>query len=108
MQLDHKTVQKLDAIFRESWERVSSGAIPVCVPPYDATPDPSEIWSNYMNSHDVTILEMEDLLESFSDMVNFGRLLRESVCILDPAEDKSFLLVPFDLAERCLVMGALA
>lgn len=108
MEMNYKTIGKVEGVFRESWERVSSGAIPVCVPPYDSKPNAQDIWVYYMNSHDVTIVDSQNLMESFADMVNFGHLVNESVCVLNPAEEGSFLLIPDELAERVLVMGTLA
>ena len=108
MELNYPTIGKVERIFGESWDRVANGAIPVCVDPYDKRPKPEWVWLLYMNSHDVTVFTRDDLFLSFADMVNFGCSIRDRICILDPCEEGRFLLVPIELAERCLVMGTLA
>jgi len=108
MEVNYPTIGKVERIFGESWDRVASGAIPVCVGQYDKRPKPEWVWSLYMNSHDVFVITEDALSISFADMVNFGCLIKDRICILDPCEHDRFLLVPVELAERCLVMGTLA
>lgn len=116
MKLSHDVVEKLQEIFDESWSRVRAGARPVCVLPEDLPVNlhPGDmareewVWTLYMNTHDVLIITHDDLVESFSDMVNFGSAVKESVCLLNPAQRGEFLLVPDALAEKCLALGTLA
>lgn len=96
METNYRMVDTLEKIFRDSWVRL------------DSVPRSHEVWVEQMNSHDVTILTHEDLLSSFADMVNFGALVKTNLCVTNPSEEDSFLLVPPELVEKCLVMGALA
>jgi hypothetical protein len=103
------SVEKLQTIFHEAWTRIRAGNRPVCV-----SCDPShntnngEFWTMYMNFLDVLIVDEDDLLESFDDMVNFGYAVRDSVCLRNPCNIQGFLLVDRELAEKCLVLGTLA
>lgn len=116
MELSHDVVDKLQRIFEESWVRVLGGARPVCVLLEDlpANLHPGDhtreewVWTLYMNTHDVLIITHDDLVDSFSDMVNFGSAVKESVCLLNPVHSKEFLLVPNALVEKCLALGTLA
>lgn len=108
MEVTYETVERLQGIFEEGWNRVKDGAVPVCVPPEEYPPDPQDVWVLWMNVHDVLVIEQEDLLENFDEMVNFGRAVKESACLQNPADTTSYLLVPWDVVEKCLVLGVLA
>jgi hypothetical protein len=106
MEMTQKIVEKLEEIFSRSWGRIEGGQYPICLSE-DSNPTIEEVWSLWMNSHDVLIITTDDLLESFADMVNFGSAVKKTVCITNPSDAMEFLLVPKELAERCLVMGEL-
>lgn len=111
MKTNHEIVDKVQRIFDEGWERVRRGAIPSCVNPDDIMGGMSReewVWTVYMNNHDVIVITRDDLLDSFADMVNFGASLKDSVCLLNPAQEEEFLLVPNPLVEKCVALGALA
>ena len=109
MEVTMENVRKLQNIFEEAWKRIIQGYRPVCVdcnPDRGSVPD-GDFWTIYMNFLDCTIVEYDDLLENFDEMVNFGSLVKESVCLKDPCDDSSFILVPKGLAEKSLVLGTL-
>lgn len=116
MEIAHEVVEKIQGIFDESWLRVRGGWIPEDVDQGDLpaniypgdTAREEWVWTSFMNGRDVLIITHDDLVESFSDMVNFGAAVKESVCLLNPAARAEFLLVPDALAEKCLALGALA
>jgi hypothetical protein len=104
-----KSVEKLQEIFYDAWLRIKKGNRPVCVScDPSRTPDDEEFWTMYMNFLDVLVVDEDDLLESFDDMVNFGFSVKESVCVRNPCNVRGFLLVDRELAEKCLVLGVLA
>jgi hypothetical protein len=104
-----KSVEKIQTMFHEAWTRIRTGNRPVCVScDPSRTPDDEEFWVMYMNSLDVLVVDEDDLLESFEDMVNFGSSVRDSVCLRNPCNTRGFLLVGKELAEKCLVLGTLA
>lgn len=107
MEVTHDAVERLQGIFEESWRRVRDGERPVDFSP-SWFPEPCEVWTLFMNKHDVLIIDLEDLAENFGEMVNFGLAVKQSVCIHNPEDKASYLLVPPRLAEKCLVLGALA
>lgn len=116
METTHEIVEKVQEVFDRSLQRVHNGLLPVCVREdeipvnlYDHDDSRQEwIWTMYMNSLGVLIITRDDLVESFSEMVNFGDAVKYSVCITNPADASEFLLVPDSLAEKCLVLGTLA
>jgi len=104
-----KSVEKLQDIFYDAWFRIKEGNRPVCIScSPDHLPSDEEFWVMYMNFLDVLVVDEDDLLESFDDMVNFGSSVKESVCIRNPWNTRGFLLVGKELAEKCLVLGTLA
>lgn len=119
MELNPEVVDRLQSVFHDAWRRVRGGSVPDCIgeedvpenlyPLYPADNARQEwIWTLWMNRHDVLIITRDDLVESFSDMVNFGNAVKNSICLLNPPERHEFLLVPDDLAEKCLALGVLA
>jgi hypothetical protein len=103
----HSKVNELQRFFEERYRWVQTGNIPSCVDRQEDISRGAEwMWTLFMNQFDCVIVEEEDLVESFADMVNFGEAVRTHVCLHNPAGD-GFLLVPPELAERVLVMGAL-
>jgi hypothetical protein len=103
------SIEKIQTAFREAWLRIKGGNRPVCVscdPSYN--PDDEEFWVMYMNFLDVLVVDEDDLLETFDDMVNFGASIKESVCLRNPCNVRGFLLVGKELAEKALVLGTLA
>ena len=107
MEVNLKSVSKLQGIFVEAWSHISSGNRPECVE-CDPRQSAEWFWGLYMNHLDCLMVDRDDLLESFPDMVNFGVSVKESVCLLDPCFPGDYLLVPKQLAEKCLVLGNLA
>ena len=107
MEVNLKSVEKLQKVFREAWSRISAGDRPECVE-CEPGQTPEWFWGLYMNHLDCLMVDQNDLLESFPDMVNFGVSVKESVCLLDPCFPGDYLLVPNGLAEKCLVLGTLA
>lgn len=105
MEVTLVNVRKLRIFFDEAWRKIRGGERPVGVGG-DSEPD-GDFWTLYMNHLDCTIVDHDDLLENFDDMVNFGKLVKESVCLKDPCDETSFILVPKVLAERVLVLGGL-
>ena len=109
MKNTEKSVEKLQEIFRDAWLRIREGNRPVCIScSPDHLPSDEEFWVMYMNFLDVLVVDEDDLLESFDDMVNFGSSVKESVCLRNPCNVRGFLLVGRELAEKCLVLGTLA
>lgn len=109
MEVTMKTVQKLQVAFNEAWLRIHTGNRPVgvsCSPDYH--PNDSEFWTLYMNYLDCILIDDEDLLENFPEMVNFGFAVKERVCLTDPCNEGGFILVDKGLAEKALVLGTLA
>jgi hypothetical protein len=111
MKHNRDIVDRIKAIFDESWRKVSRGFFPPCLTPEELIGDPSEpdwVWIGFMERRDVLVITSDDLLESFPDMVNFGHSVKDSLCIVNPQDEDEFLLVPNDLVEKCLAMGGLA
>lgn len=110
MEVTLVTVRKLQILFDEAWGRIRSGSRPAsvdCTPISTPMPD-GDFWTVYMNFLDCLLVDEEDLLENFDDMVNFGKSVKESVCLKDPCSDGAFIFVPKEFAEKVLVLGALA
>jgi hypothetical protein len=109
MKTTMQSVEKLQTMFHEAWARVRKGNRPACVScSPDYVPSDEEFWVMYMNFLDVLVVDEDDLLETFDEMVNYGVSLRESVCLRNPCNVRGFLLVGKELAEKCLVLGTLA
>lgn len=116
MNVSHENAVRLQGLFDEVWLRVRGGWVPEGVDHEDLPANiyPGDmareewVWTVFMNGRDVLIITHDDLVESFSDMVNFGNAVKESVCLLNPAQRGEFLLVPDALAEKCLALGTLA
>lgn len=109
MEKTRKNVEQLQSLFDDAWDRIVAGKMPAgvsCGPDYK--PSDEEFWTLYMNSLDCLLVDEEDLLENFDEMVNFGSSLRDSVCLKNPCNTEGFILVDKELAERILVLGALA
>lgn len=109
MEATRKNVERLQSLFDDAWDRIVAGERSVgvsCGPDYK--PNDEEFWTLYMNSLDCLILDEEDLLENFDEMVNFGSSVRERVCLKNPCNTEGFILVDKGLAEKILVLGALA
>jgi len=110
MEVTLVNIRKLQIAFDEAWKRIREGHRPVCVecdPETAGGPD-GDFWTVYMNFLDCLMIETEDLLENFDDMVNFGSSLKNGVCIKDPCNQGEFILVSKDFAEKILVLGSLA
>lgn len=109
MEITMVNVQKLQRAFDASWKRVESGDRPESILHTVRGPlFASDFWTCYMNSLDCLLVDREDLLENFDEMVNFGKSVKENVCLRNPCNEGDFILVPKDLAEKVLVLGALA
>ena len=110
MKIEHHNVKRLQALFKESWLRIKEGHRPESVDMHTVGGPllDSDFWCVYMNSLDCLMIEREDLLENFDDMVNFGSAVKERICLWDPCSIGDYILVPWDLAEKALVLGALA
>jgi len=109
MEVTLVNIRKLQITFDEAWKRIREGYRPVCVecdPETAGGPD-GDFWTVYMNHLDVLVIDEEDLLETFDDMVNFGSAVRNSVCLRNPCNADGFLLVDRELAHKSLVLGAL-
>lgn len=109
MQTTKTSVECLQNLFDEAWDRIVAGKRPsgvFCDP--DCKINDDEFWTLYMNSLDCLLIDEEDLLENFDEMVNFGYSVRESVCLKNPCNKEGFILVDKELAERILVLGTLA
>lgn len=107
MEVTLVNLRKLQIAFEDSWKRIRNGNRPICVNcDPDLHPTDSEFWTLYVNFLDCLMIEKEDLLENFDEMVNFGSS-KESVCIKDPCNQGDFILVPKSLAEKTLVLGTL-
>ena len=104
MRHPHSKANKLQGLFEERYSVIQAGCKPSSVDEFHG--DPDEIWTVFLNRLDCLIVEEEDLVESFADMVNFGKAVRTHVCLHNPSGD-GFLLVPPALAEKVLVMGGL-
>lgn len=110
MEVTLVNVRKLQIAFDEAWGRIRSGNRPVCVdctPVSTPMPD-GDFWTIYMNFLDCLMVDEEDLTDNFDDMVNFGKAVKESVCLKDPCNHGTFILVPKEFAEKVLVLGTLA
>lgn len=108
MKVTNENLDKLQAFFEERYNWVKAGNIPTCVDQeVDIRRGSEWIWTIFMNHFDCLIVNREDLVESFADMVNFGDAVKRCVCLNSPDGD-GFILVPPELAERVLVMGGLA
>lgn len=70
-----------------------------------------EEWLIFLNDQDCSVILSEEIVENFAHLVNFDSRLKDSVCIEDPhaadAGISSFILVPNELAEKAIVLGAL-
>lgn len=70
-----------------------------------------EEWLIFLNGQDCSVILSEEIVENFAHLVNFDSRLKDSVCIEDPhaadAGISSFILVPNELAEKAIVLGAL-
>jgi hypothetical protein len=109
MKITPNAVRSLQSLFNEAWGRVSSGNRPVCVScSPDSHPDDDEFWTLYMNSLDCLMIDQDDLMESFPDMVNFGASVKNTVCLSDPCNEGDFILVELEYAEKAIVLGSLA
>ena len=74
-----------------------------------------EEWAEYLNGLDCTVLGEQEILDDFKNIVNHSAQGR--ICISLEEETKTFgggslqhgwyILVPKDLAEKALVLGAL-
>lgn len=109
MEITNNTVQKVQRVFDDAWLRIHTGNRPVgvsCDPDYH--PDDGEFWTIYMNYLDCILITKDDLLGDFPDMVNFGFAVKERVCLTDPCNEGDFILVDQEVAEKALVLGALA
>lgn len=109
MEITMKNVQKLQRAFYAAWERIRGGNRPVgvsCNPDYH--PDDGEFWTIYMNYLDCILITKDDLLGDFPEMVNFGFAVKERICLEDPCNEGDFILVDQEVAEKALVLGALA
>jgi hypothetical protein len=103
---DAQSVQKLQGIFDARYRWLQEGGILECVgegSPWGIEED----WTIYMNSLDCLVIDKEDLIESFIEMVNFGEAVKKCVCLLNPAKSVGWLLVHHELADKCLALGGL-
>lgn len=109
MEVTLVNVRKLQIAFEESWKSILKGNRPACVDLHAVGHEilASDFWSVYMNFLDCTLVDQEDLLENFDEMVNFGSLVRESVCVKDPCDGSGFIMVPKELSQKVIVLGAL-
>lgn len=108
MEVTLVNLRKLQIMFDAAWKRICEGNRPICVEcDPDRRPSDSEFWTLYMNFLDCLMIEKEDLLENFDEMVNFGSAVKESVCLKDPCNDGDYILVRHAFAEKCLVLGTL-
>lgn len=109
MEVNYESIEKIQTMFREAWLRIKKGNRSVCVScSPDHFPSDEEFWVMYMNFLDVLVVDEDDLLESFDEMVNHGVAVKERVCLRNPYNVRGFLLVGRELAEKCLVLGTLA
>jgi len=109
MKIEHHNVKRLQALFKEAWLRIKGGWRPDSLDLHTVGPLlDSDFWSVYMNFLDCLMIEREDLLENFDDMVNFGSAVKERICLKDPCLRGDYILVPWELAEKALVLGVLA
>lgn len=109
MEVTLVTVRKLQIAFDSAWKRIRGGHRPesVDLTPISTPMPDGDFWTVYMNSLDCLLVDEEDLTENFDDMVNFGKAVKEGVCLKDPCSDGAFILVPKELAEKTLVLGDL-
>ena len=101
---DEKSVKKLQRMFNERFKWVLAGGLPEGC---DGDFSPEDKWTIHMNSFDCLVIDRDDLLESFADMVNFGNSIRTHVCLWNPANKEGFLLVPQDFNDKCLALGGM-
>jgi len=101
----HSKVNELQGFFKERYSVIRAGCKPSSADEFHG--DPDEIWTVFLNRLDCLIVDEDDLVESFPDMVNFGAAVKTHVCLNNPS-GFGFLLVPPELAEKALVMGGLA
>jgi hypothetical protein len=66
-------------------------------------------WLEFLNKHDCSLINLEDIKESFQDMVNFDSAVRNGLCVNDPHGRSigvfQFVIVPREFAEKLLVLG---
>ncbi|NDD54237.1 hypothetical protein EBZ39_10240 [bacterium] len=66
-------------------------------------------WLEFLNKHDITVLTLEDIKESFQYLLNFDSAVKNGLCLLDPHGEEvgmeRFLIVPREFAEKLLVLG---
>lgn len=110
MRIEPHVIERLQSLFDESWGRVNAGERPESVDLHTVGGPlvGSDFWVVYMNSMDCLLIEKEDLLENFDEMVNFGSAVKERICLRDPCSSGDYILVSRELAEKVLVLGVLA
>lgn len=106
METTTKTIQKLQIAFNEAWGRILSGNLPASEAAAQGL-SREWLWTLYMERLDCLLIDKEDLLENFPEMVNFGFSVKDRVCLEDPCNEGGFILVDKGLAEKTLVLGAL-
>lgn len=109
MEVTLVSVRKLQIAFDNAWKKVSAGERPESVGLHTVDgPLPAvDFWTCYMNSLDCLVIDKDDLLENFDEMVNFGNAVKTSVCVKDPCYKGCYVLVPKDVAEKAVVLGGL-
>lgn len=97
---NNRSIQKLTQIFEDKYEEIS-----------EKSEDLDEDWICFLNSHDCTVVNMEDIIDDFAHLVNYDSRIGNSVCITDihglNSGVSSFIFIPKELAEKVLVLGDL-
>lgn len=98
MIVSNDSIERLEGIFRSRYGDVVSvyGTV-------------EEEWIEFLNKHDCSVINLEDIKDSFQDMVNFDSAVRNGLCVSDPHGRSigvfQFVLVPRKFAEKLLVLG---
>lgn len=79
---------------------------------YYSGDDVREQWADYLNKYDVTLIDSEELVDEFSDMMNTEMFFdKKWVCLEDPfwldRGRKNFILIEKSFAEKVVSLGGL-
>lgn len=95
MIVSSESVEMLEGIFHERYVEIRG--------------DREDKWVELLNSHDCTVLTIEDIKESFQDLINFDSSVKSGLCVSDPHGRSigvfQYVIVPREFAEKVLVLG---
>lgn len=107
MIVSNDSIERLEGIFRSRYGDMVSLSPRPSLAALDGTVE--DEWIEFLNKHDCSVMNLEDIKDSFQDMINFDGAVRNGLCVSDPHGRSigvfQFVIVPREFAEKVLVMG---